>query len=85
MGRMESEIAGDAPVLMSHLKEMKERLEPVQRNVDSLLQHIASSGMHSKSDIDILGLKNQLLLRWVQISMILVSLLRDRATKKIGG
>ncbi len=58
-------IAKDVPVLISHLGGMSEKLGQVNDNVDSLHQHIAASALLSKSEIDILGLKNQLLLRYL--------------------
>ena len=66
---MDELVAKDVPVLISHLSGMREGLEKVKDNADSLHQHLATSALLSKSEIDILGLKNQLLLRYFMITL----------------
>lgn len=63
MGGMDEVVARDVPVMIRHLQDIHDKLEQVKENVDSLHRHVANSRLLSKSEIDILGLKNQLLLR----------------------
>lgn len=62
---MSEVIAKDAPVLISHLGDIDAKLGLVKDNLYSLHQHVGdASALLSKSEIDILNLKNQLLLRY---------------------
>lgn len=58
-------LARDHPTLIHYLNEINEKLGQVKDHVKLLYQHVQSSKLQSKaSEIDLLELKNQLLLRY---------------------
>lgn len=60
-------VAKDVPILIGHLRDMSESLGKTRDHVGSLHQHLKTSASLSKSEIDLIGSKNQLLLRYDDI------------------
>lgn len=55
----------DAPVMTSYLSQINTQLEKVRQHAFLLKEHVLEQKFGAKEGVDLLGLKNQLLLRFV--------------------
>ena len=64
---MEFSLSKDVPIMSNYLVQINSQLEKIRAHADLLEEHVLTQKFEAKEGVDLLGLKNELLLRFVLV------------------